>query len=57
MDGVSIVGGLAVADYFVSDAGHSNTFTMIVRSELAPLFPLNVPLTWSGRGVQVQVAR
>jgi hypothetical protein len=56
MDGVQIVGGLATANYFVSDQGHSNTFTMVVTSELAPLFPLNVPLTWSGRGVQVQVA-
>jgi hypothetical protein len=56
MDGVQIVGGLATANYYVSDQGHSNTFTMVVTSELAPLFPLNVPLTWSGRGVQVQVA-
>jgi hypothetical protein len=56
MDGVSIVGGLATANYYVSDRGHSNTFTMVVTSELAPVFPLNVPLTWSGRGVQVQVA-
>ena len=56
MDGVQIVGGLATANYYVSDQGHSNSFTMIVTSELAPLFPLNVPLTWSGKGVQVQVA-
>lgn len=56
MDGVKIVGGLATANYFISDQGHSNTFTMVVTSELAPIFPLNVPLTWSGRGVQVQVA-
>lgn len=56
MDGVSIVGGLATANYFVSGVGHSNNFTMVVTSELAPLFPLNIPLTWSGRGVQVQVA-
>ncbi|HEY5694317.1 MAG TPA: hypothetical protein VIR14_07405 [Gaiellaceae bacterium] len=56
MDGVSIVGGLATADYRISDQRHSNTFTMIVTSELIPLFPLNVPLTWNGRGVQVQVA-
>jgi hypothetical protein len=56
MDGVQIVGGLATANYYVSDQGHSNTFTMIVTSELVPLFPLNVPLTWSGKGVQVQVA-
>lgn len=56
MDGVAIVGGLATADYFVSDQPHSNSFTIIVTSELAPIFPLNVPLTWSGKGVQVQVA-
>lgn len=56
MDGVSIVGGLATANYYISDQRHSNTFTMVVTSELAPIFPLNVPLTWSGRGVQVQVA-
>jgi len=56
MDGVSIVGGLATANFYVSDQGHSNTFTMVVTSELAPLFPLNFPLQWSGRGVQVQVA-
>jgi hypothetical protein len=56
MDGVSIVGGLATANYYISDQGHSHTFTMVVTSELAPIFPLNVPLTWSGRGVQVKVA-
>lgn len=56
MDGVHIVGGLATANYFVSDQPHSNSFTMVVTSELVPIFPLNVPLTWSGQGVQVQVA-
>jgi hypothetical protein len=56
MDGVSIVGGLATANYYISDRGHSNTFTLIVTSELAPVLPLGVPLTWSGSGVQVQVA-
>jgi hypothetical protein len=56
MDGVSIIGGLATANYYISDQRHSNTFTIIVTSELAPVLPLNVPLTWSGRGVQVQVA-
>lgn len=56
MDGVSIVGGLATANFFVSDQQHSNTFTLIVTSELVPVLPLNVPLTWSGKGVQVQVA-
>jgi hypothetical protein len=56
MDGVKIVGGLATANYYVSDQAHSTSFTMIVTSEVAPIFPLNVPLTWSGQGVQVQVA-
>jgi hypothetical protein len=56
MDGVSIIGGAARANYFISDARHSNTFTLIVTWEAAPFLPLGVPLTWSGRGVQVQVA-
>jgi hypothetical protein len=56
MDGVSIVGGAATADFFISDAPHSNSFTIIVKSEAAPFFPLNKPLTWSGQGVQVQVS-
>jgi hypothetical protein len=56
MDGVSIVGGAATANFFISDAQHSNTFTIVVTWEAAPFFPLNVPLTWTGKGVQVQVA-
>jgi hypothetical protein len=56
MDGVSIVGGAATANYFISDASHSNSFTIIVTSETAPFFPLNTPITWSGKGVQVQVS-
>jgi hypothetical protein len=56
MDGVSIVGGAAKANFYISDAQHSNQFTIVVTWEAAPFFPLNVPLTWSGRGVQVQVA-
>lgn len=56
MDGVKMVGGLATANFFVSDQPHSNSFTMIVTSELAPIFPLHVPLTWSGPQTQVQVA-
>jgi hypothetical protein len=56
MDGVSIIGGAATANFFVSDAAHSNTFTLVVTWEAAPFLPLDVPLTWSGQGVQVQVA-
>ena len=56
MDGVSIIGGAATADYFISDAGHSTTFTLIVTWEAAPFLPLGVPLTWSGHAVNVQVA-
>lgn len=56
MDGVKIVGGLAIADFFISDAPHSNWFEIIVRSEQLPFFPLNVPLQWSGPSTEVQVA-
>lgn len=56
MDGVKIVGGLATADFFISDARHSSWFKIIVTSELAPVLPLNVPLVWSGQGTQVTVA-
>lgn len=56
MDGVLLVGGLATADFFVSDQPHSNSFTMIVTSESAPIFPPHVRLTWSGPQTQVQVA-
>jgi hypothetical protein len=56
MDGVKIIGGAATANFFISDAAHSNTFTIVVTWEAAPFLPLNVPLTWSGKGTQVQVA-
>jgi hypothetical protein len=56
MDGVKIVGGAATADFFIYDSPHSSWFKIIVRSESAPFFPLNVPLVWSGRGTQVTVA-
>jgi hypothetical protein len=56
MDGVELVGGLATANFFVSDQPHSNSFTMVVTSELAPIFPLNVPLVWSGPQTEIQVA-
>jgi hypothetical protein len=56
MDGVSIIGGAATANFFISDAPHSNSFTIVVTWEALPFLPLNVPLTWSGKGTQVQVA-
>jgi hypothetical protein len=56
MDGVSIVGGAATANFFISDAPHSNWFEIIVTWEAEPFLPENVPLIWSGQGTQVQVA-
>lgn len=56
MHNVSIIGGQATADFYISDAPHSNWFQIIVTQENAPFLPLNVPLQWSGQGVQVQVA-
>jgi hypothetical protein len=55
MDGVQIVGGLETANFYISDAPHSNTFTIVATGGV-PVLPIGVPLTWSGRGVQVQVA-
>jgi hypothetical protein len=55
MDGVSIIGGAAMANYFVSDARHSNTFTIVVTTP-NQFLPVGVPLTWSGSSVQVTVA-
>jgi hypothetical protein len=56
MDGVRIVGGAAVANFYVYNTPHSNWFKMVVTWEAVPIFPLNVPLIWSGQGTQVQVA-
>jgi hypothetical protein len=56
MRNVSIIGGQATADFYISDAPHSNWFQIIVTQENGPFLPLNVPLQWSGQGVQVQVA-
>jgi hypothetical protein len=55
MDGVQIVGGLETANFYISDAPHSNTFTIVATGGV-PVLPIGVPLIWSGRGVQVQVA-
>jgi hypothetical protein len=54
MDGVAIVGGLATANFLISDAPHSNALTVIVTSD--PLHLLPPVLSFSGRGTQVQVA-
>jgi hypothetical protein len=54
MRGVSIVGGLATANFIISDAPHSNALTVIVTSD--PLHLLPPELDFSGRGTQVQVA-
>jgi hypothetical protein len=56
MDGVSIIGGAATANFYVSDQPHSNWFKIVVTWEAAPILPLNVPLIWSGPQTQVQVA-
>src|SRR5579859_1130095 len=56
MDGVSLIGGAARANFYISDTPHSNSFTIIVTWEAAPFLPEGVPLTWSGQGTQVQVA-
>jgi hypothetical protein len=56
MHNVAIIGGQAHANFYISDAPHSNWFQIVVTQENAPFLPLNVPLTWSGQGVQVQVA-
>ncbi|HZD86542.1 MAG TPA: hypothetical protein VE088_00885 [Gaiellaceae bacterium] len=56
MHDVSIIGGLATADFTISDARHSNWLQIVVTWEALPFLPLGVPLTWSGTGTQVQVA-
>jgi hypothetical protein len=55
MDGVKIVGGLETANFYISDAPHSSTFTLVATGGV-PVLPIGVPIVWSGRGVQVQVA-
>lgn len=54
MDGVSIIGGLATANFYISDAPHSNALTVEVTSD--PLHLLPPVLNFSGQGTQVQVA-
>jgi hypothetical protein len=55
MIGVKIIGGLETANFYISDAPHSNTFTLVATGGV-PVLPQGVPLTWSGKGVQVTVA-
>lgn len=55
MDGVKIIGGLETANFYISDAPHSNRFTIVATGGV-PILPQHIPLTWSGQGVQVQVA-
>jgi hypothetical protein len=55
MIGVKIIGGLETANYYISDAPHSNSFTIVATGGI-PILPFGVPITLSGRGVQVQVA-
>lgn len=55
MDGVKIIGGLETATIWVSDAGHSNSM-LIEATGGVPILPIGVPIPFSGRGVQVQVA-
>jgi hypothetical protein len=57
MTGIKIIGGLAAATFSVpvgpSGFGHANSMTMTVTQEVAPFFPVGVPLTFPA---QVQVA-
>jgi len=59
MNGVSIVGGAAIADFIISDAPHSNWFQIYIEW-VAPGAPLPFgpgdTLTWQGPQTQVQVA-
>jgi hypothetical protein len=55
MIGVKVIGGLETANFYISDTPHSNSFTLVATGGV-PILPQGVPLTWSGQGVQVQVA-
>lgn len=55
MDGVSIIGGLATANYFILDQPHSSWFKVVVTYDPLHLLP-PFPLIFSGHGTQVQVA-
>jgi hypothetical protein len=54
MDGVSIIGGAATANYFILDQPHSSWFMIVVTFD--PLHLLPPSLIFSGRGTQVQIA-
>jgi hypothetical protein len=56
MTGVNIIGNLATANFSVGPVGtngygHIHWMTLTVTSEVAPFFPLNVPLTFPATGV------
>jgi hypothetical protein len=55
MDGVSIIGGLATANFFILDQPHSSWFQIQVTSDPFHILPAST-LTWQGGGTQVQVA-
>ncbi len=57
MDGVSIIGGHATANFRISDARHSNEFEIYVTAEDGPYLPAHQWLKWSGSQTQVQVAQ
>jgi hypothetical protein len=59
MDGVKIVGGAAIADFFISDAPHSNQLTVVVTqivdpSALPPTFHVGTTFSFTG-GPQTEV--
>jgi hypothetical protein len=54
MDGVSIVGGAATANFSILDQPHSSWLEVVVTSD--PLHLLPPTLVFSGQGTQVQVA-
>ena len=54
MDGVSLIGGLATANYFILNQPHSSWFKVVVTSD--PLHLLPPTIEFNGRGTQVQVA-
>jgi hypothetical protein len=54
MDGVSLIGGEATANFFILNQTHSSWFEVVVTSD--PLGLLPPVLIFSGRGTQVTVA-
>lgn len=56
MDGVSIIGGLATANYFILNQPHSSWFKVVVTSDPLHLLPPSGVLLFQGAGTQVTVA-